>query len=263
VAHINGGERSEGAIDESIRHAVTKIASLHFVAAEVYGKRIIQMGEQPETVFTVGMLGADNARRLDKLSRQALEADLGLALAGPVALVTYHPTTAAAEQDAAGVAGMLAALDDHPDLAVVITGVNSDAGASAIAERLFAFAKTRAITVAVESLGWRRYLSLMALTSVVVGNSSSGVIEAPILGIPTVNIGDRQKGRLRGAGVIDAAPDATSILAALNRALEPEFRAIAAAAPSPFGDGHSAERICAVLKSFPLQTLGRKPFHDL
>ncbi|RAU23546.1 UDP-N-acetylglucosamine 2-epimerase (hydrolyzing) [Paramagnetospirillum kuznetsovii] len=263
LAHINGGERTEGAIDDSIRHAVTKMASLHFAAAEPYRTRIIQMGERPDTVFTVGMLGADNARRLDKLTRPALEADLGLSLAGPVALVTYHPTTADARQDEAGVAGMLAALDARPDLAVVITGVNADAGGNAIAERLAAFAESRANTICVDSLGWRRYLSLMAQASVVVGNSSSGVIEAPILGIPTVNIGDRQQGRLRGAGVIDAAPEAAAILAALDRALEPDFRARAAAAPSPFGDGHSAERICAAVKAFPLHTLGKKPFHDL
>lgn len=263
LAHIHGGEVTEGAIDESIRHAVTKMAHLHFVAAEPYRRRAIQLGERPESVFNVGALAADNLRRLAPLSRAELERDLGIALADPILLLTYHPTTADPAGDAAAVAALEAALAGHPAATLVVTGVNADAGGGAVAGALARLVTARANAVAVESLGWRRYLSLLALSSAMVGNSSSGMTEAPMMKVPTVNIGSRQKGRLRPPGVIDCAPDPAAVAAGLARALDPAFRAGLAAAPPPFGDGRTAERIVAILRDTPLDDLRAKPFHDL
>lgn len=263
LAHINGGELTEGAIDECIRHAVTKMASLHFTATEDYRRRVLQMGEREATVFNVGVLSADNLRLLRPLDRAQLETHVGIALTDPVVLATYHPTTADPEQDEASVAALFAALDSRPDATLVFTGVNADSGGAALAARIAAYVAGRANAVAVESLGKHRYLSMLALAAAVIGNSSSGVTEAPLMGVPCVNIGDRQKGRLRLPGIIDCRPDAAIVRAALARALDPQFRRAMADRPSPFGDGHAAERICDILKSFPLADLKTKPFVDI
>ncbi|MCC7015878.1 MAG: UDP-N-acetylglucosamine 2-epimerase (hydrolyzing) [Rhodospirillales bacterium] len=264
VAHIHGGEITEGAMDDSIRHAITKMASVHFAAAEPYARRIVQMGEPPERVFAVGALGVDAARALVPLDSATLDRDLGLPLRDPTLLVAYHPETAGADGGARGIAALLAALERLPEARVVVTGVNADPGREAIAGRLADYAARRRDRVTLhDSLGQRRYLSVMRRAAAVIGNSSSGVIEAPALGVPTVDIGARQQGRLKARSVIGAEENADAIAAALARALDPAFRAGFAGQALPYGGGGVAKKIAAILKSADLARLRRKRFHDL
>lgn len=264
VAHIAGGELTEGAIDESIRHAVTKLAHLHFVAAEDYRRRVIQLGEDPARVFTVGGLGGEAATTLDLLDRAALEESLELSLGTRSLLITFHPPTIDPKQAGTQMQAMLDALDRlGEDVALIFTMPNADAGGRALAEQLDAFAADRPNVRVFDSLGQLRYLSAMAQVSGVVGNSSSGLAEAPSFGVGTVNIGDRQDGRLRAQSVIDCAPEADAIHAALQRLFSPEFAAVAQAAENPNAKGDASRTITHVLADYPLEGLVRKRFHDL
>ena len=265
VAHIHGGELTEGAMDDAMRHAITKLSHLHFTAAYAYARRVIQMGEEPARVFQVGALGLDAVARTDYLDKQALEDDLGHSLAGPLLVITCHPETLARNVDDSAIAGsLLAALAERPDTRAVFTGVNADPGREAIDELIQAFVSDhpeRAHHHA--SLGQRRYLSLLRIADAVAGNSSSGLYEAPALGVPTVNIGGRQAGRLRAPSVIDCPEEPVAIGAALDRALDAAFRKTTSAASSPFGDGTTAQRIADILATVPVDGLIRKRFHDL
>lgn len=263
IAHLHGGETSEGAVDELFRHAITKLSHLHFVAAEPYARRVIQMGEHPSRVFQVGALGTDAIVHTPLLDRAAVERALGLTLARHLLLVTYHPETATGTDPAAAAEELVAALEPLEDATIVLTGVNADAGNQAIAARLAAFAGGHPDRVLMRaSLGQRLYLSAMALAAAVIGNSSSGIIEAPVMRVPTVNIGDRQKGRLRTASIIDCAADRQSIQAAIVRALDPGFRAGLAAMPHPYGAGDAGARIAAELARADLSALRGKTFYD-
>jgi UDP-N-acetylglucosamine 2-epimerase (non-hydrolysing) len=264
VAHAHGGELTEGATDDGFRHAVTKLAHLHFASCNEYRRRIIQMGEDPDRVFNVGALGIDAIRRMPLATRDEIEQAIDLPLGRGFFLVTYHPLTLASDAGLGGLEAMLAALDAFPQHAVVITGVNADVGHDAVARRLsnFAAGQPRRIRM-VASLGQRRYLGAMRECLAVVGNSSSGIIEAPAMKVPSVNIGDRQKGRLRADSVIDCAENAAAIQVALGRALSSDFRAATRAVRSPYGEGGAAERIAAVLRDYPLAGLLEKTFHDL
>ena len=263
VAHIHGGEVTEGAFDDGIRHAVTKLAHLHFTAAEPYRQRVIQLGEDPARVLNVGALAMDNLRTLDLMGRDGLAADLGLDLTSPLFVVTYHPVTLA-DDPARGARALTDALAQHPDAAIVITGVNADPGRDCVAEILHSFASTRdtARTKVVASLGQRRYLSLLKQADAVIGNSSSGIIEAPAIGTPTVNIGTRQAGRLRAPTVVDCDETPATINAAIDRVLTAGFRKQAPADQS-LGDGFAARRMVEVLRTASLGALRVKRFHDL
>lgn len=264
VAHIHGGELSLGAIDESLRHAITKLAHLHFVAAEPYRKRVIQLGENPSRVFCVGALGVAGIRSLPMLSRAELSAALGFDLSGPYALVTFHPATLDQGEAAAQCRDMLEALVAVPDLALVLTRAGADAGGGAVNRLLEAFAAERPGRCRVfASLGQLRYLSAMSWASVVAGNSSSGIIEAPSLKVPVVNVGDRQAGRIRAANVIDCGTDRASIATALARGLSPEFRASLANMRSPFEREGTVRLIKDTLKAVDLAGLLKKEFFDL
>jgi UDP-N-acetylglucosamine 2-epimerase (non-hydrolysing) len=264
IAHAHGGELTEGATDDGFRHAITKLAHLHFAACEDYRRRIVQMGEDPARVFDVGALGLDAIQRLPLASPDEVAQMVGLPLGNGFFLVTYHPLTLAADLGVGGLKAMLKALDAFPQHAVVVTGVNADVGHDAIAQQLSDYATHRPGRVRlVASLGQRRYLGAMRDCLAVVGNSSSGIIEAPAIKVPSVNVGDRQKGRLRAASVIDCAENAAEIQAALDRAISPEFRSVARKVQSPYGNGGAAERIAAVLRDYPLDGLLRKPFHDI
>jgi UDP-hydrolysing UDP-N-acetyl-D-glucosamine 2-epimerase len=264
VAHVSGGEVTEGAIDDCMRHAISKMSALHFVATDVYRRRIIQLGEAPDFVHTVGAMGAEAVRSLVPVSREELEQTLGMALTDPVFLVTYHPETACDRDQEAAIGQMAAALDAFPQARIVITGVNADPGNIAISRALECFASSRRDRVRlVSSLGQLRYLSLMRIAAAVIGNSSSGVVEAPVVGVPTVNIGDRQRGRYRARSVVDCAPDVSAITAAIHRVLSDEFRRQACEGTSELGDGNASERIVAVLKAVDLGQLSQKRFHDL
>jgi UDP-hydrolysing UDP-N-acetyl-D-glucosamine 2-epimerase len=261
IAHLHGGEATEGAIDESIRHAVTKLSHWHFAAAEQYADRIRQMGEAPDRVWNVGAPAMDNIAALDPVPKEALETFLGLTLRAPAFLVTYHPVTLEDDGGLAAMQALLAALDTGAG-SVVITGANADPGANAMRATLQAFADERPDRVVlVESLGARRYLSLMRHVDAVVGNSSSGLLEAPAVGVPTVDIGPRQQGRLRAPSVLHCGESAAEIRQALDTALNADHRAIAARRESPYGQSGAARRIVDLLTTVDL-TARAKPFVD-
>jgi N-acetylneuraminate synthase/UDP-hydrolysing UDP-N-acetyl-D-glucosamine 2-epimerase len=261
IAHIHGGELTEGAFDDAIRHAITKLSHLHFASAEPYRQRIIQLGENPDTVFCVGALGIDVINAMDLVPREDLATDLKLDLQAPVLLVTFHPTTLA-DDPTAGAAALTAALSRFPEATIVFTGINADPGHESVAAEIRSFAARHPSRVSEHaSLGNRRYLSLMKIANVVVGNSSSGVIEAPVLGTPTVNIGDRQSGRLRAASVFDCAETPDAIEAAIRRALA------FTASDSPqenllLGDGGVSRRIADTIATVDLERVLRKRFHN-
>jgi GDP/UDP-N,N'-diacetylbacillosamine 2-epimerase (hydrolysing) len=263
LAHLHGGELSEGAIDEAIRHSVTKMSHLHFVAAEPYRRRVVQLGEHPNRVFMVGGLGVDGIRRTKLLERPALEAALGFTLRPRNLLVTFHPVTLEGDSAATQLQALLEALDRLDDTGLIFTQPNADTGGREVAQMVTRYAATRPHVSVYESLGQLRYLSCLSQVDGVVGNSSSGLAEAPSFGIPTLNIGDRQLGRLRASSVIDCAPDADSIGRGLAQVFDPGFRAVARAASNPYGDGGASRRIVEVLSRHPLYDLLKKTFHDL
>ena len=265
IAHLHGGELSQGAVDDAMRHAITKMAWLHFPATAPAARRIIQLGEDPTRVFTVGALGVDNALRRPKLGKPALEGELGPLFGPTTALVTFHPVTLEHFDCARQIGELLAALDGLPDLWTVFTMPNADAGNRAVAEAIERFCETHPDKAhAFASLGARRYLSLLALADVCLGNSSSGIIEAPALGTPTVDIGERQAGRDRAAGVLHCEPRSAAIAATVRQALSPEVRHRARTCPNPYGDGHAAARIVDVLRRrMPITGPLMKRFCDL
>lgn len=265
IAHLHGGEATEGLIDEPIRHSVTKMAQIHFTATEEYRRRVIQLGEQPERVHCVGAIGLDNIRELKLLDRTALETTLSFRLGPPTFLVTYHPVTLETASAKAHAEALLAGLDAFPQARIVITLPNADTDSAGLRMRLLDYARTHADRVATfAALGSVRYLSVMAQCDVVVGNSSSGLIEAPSFGVPTVDIGDRQRGRLAPASVIRCPPDAEAIQHAITRALDPGFRAGLRDLRNPYGDGQATPRIVEVLRNCQLgEQLVKKRFFDL
>jgi UDP-N-acetylglucosamine 2-epimerase (non-hydrolysing) len=263
IAHLHGGELTEGAFDDSIRHAITKMSHLHFAAAESYASRIVQLGEDPDHVFCVGAPGLDALAHDPALSREALAETVEFPWHKRFALVTYHPETLADDGPATAVRALCVALAHTPDLAALITGVNADPERDVVAAALSAFADQEpASRRIVASLGQRRYLSAMHHAAVVVGNSSSGLIEAPAVGTPTVNIGGRQAGRLRAASVIDCATEEKAIAAAIRDALDPAFGTAAKTQSPPYGRGGASRAICEILATYPLDGLIRKRFHD-
>jgi UDP-hydrolysing UDP-N-acetyl-D-glucosamine 2-epimerase len=264
IAHIHGGETTEGSIDEAIRHALTKMAHLHFTAAEPYRQRVIQLGEHPDRVFNVGAPGLDNIRRIVPLTREKLECELGISLGRQLFAVTYHPETLQNRDPSVPMAELLSALDRFPSAVMVLTGANADPRGRVINEMIDDFVARRpGKALAVTSLGQLRYLSLLRHANCVIGNSSSGILEAPAIGTPTVNIGGRQRGRLRAVSIIDTDDSGDRIAEAIRHALTPEFRAVAARCVTPFGDGHAIERIKNVLVSHPIEKLLFKRFFDL
>lgn len=265
LAHIHGGETSEGAMDEYFRHAVTKMSHLHFVAAPAYARRVVQMGESPDRVFTVGALGLENFARLELPDVAALSKDLGFDLAGRYVLLTYHPATLADQSPMMALEEVLAALDQFPELKVLATKANADPGGRAINARLGAYTQANAARVhLVDSLGQVRYLAAMRGAAAVVGNSSSGIIEAPAIDVPTVNIGSRQDGRLKAAGIVDCPEERGAIVGALQRAFAPGFKPAMSSDSPPYGrPGPVAEKMVSILRGVELASLLRKSFFDL
>lgn len=263
IAHIHGGEASEGQIDEAIRHALTKMAHYHFVAADAYGARVIQMGEQPDRVFNVGAPGLDAIVEGDGMSFDAAMASVGFTPTKPLFLITYHPVTlrSGAADDARA---LLNALDDFLDASIIFTGTNADTDGDEIAYLIDAYVERHAPrAMQISSFGRERYVSVLKGADVVIGNSSSGIIEAPAVGTPTVNIGVRQKGRLRAPSVIDCDVDEASIKAAIVRALSPEVQENARSCDTPYGRGGASEKIARLLETLPLDNVLMKQFHTL
>lgn len=264
VAHLHGGETTEGAFDEAIRHAVTKMAQLHFVAARPYRDRVIQLGEAPERVFEVGGLGVDAIARIARMSRHELEADLGVDLAQRSLLITFHPVTLDAGSAEHQLHALLAALDDcEAGTTLIFTMPNADTGGRALRAIVEDYVAGRPDAHAFTSLGQRRYLSLLGEVDGVVGNSSSGLAEAPSFGIGTVNIGDRQAGRLKASSVIDCDPTRDGIAQALRRLRDADFVASLADTVNPYGRGGAGPAIVDVLRTVSLDGLVKKRFHDL
>lgn len=264
IAHISGGESTEGVVDEAIRHAVTKMSHLHFVAAEGYRKRVIQLGEDPGRVFNYGDPGLDNIRKLSLLSREELEKELKFKLGKLSFLIAYHPDDLDKKDLEARVGELLAALDNFPRANLIITGSNADAGGRLITGILREYAcnrhdRARFFT----NLGQIKYLSAMKHCQLVLGNSSSGIVEAPALKTATVNIGARQKGRLKADSIIDCREECADITSAIKKALSPQFQKQVANVRSLYGDCDASRRIKEELKQVRLEGILRKKFHDI
>lgn len=263
VAHIHGGETTEGAFDEAIRHSITKMSHLHFVGAQDYGRRVIQLGEQPGRVFVVGGLGIDVIKQTTLLDRAALEKSLDFALGKKNLLITFHPVTLEGSSSVAQMNALLEALDELDDTNLIFTMPNADTGGRELATLVEAYVRMRPHARVYSSLGYLRYLSCMQFVDGVVGNSSSGLAEAPSMRIGTVDIGDRQKGRLAADSVIHCEPDRDSIRAALQRLYDPAFQATLERTVNPYGDGGASKRIVEVLRDYPLDNILKKSFFDL
>ncbi len=263
IAHIHGGELTEGAIDDAIRHAITKMSHLHFVAAEEYRKRVIQLGEAPTRVWNVGSLGVEAIQRMKLMSRYALSKSVGFDLSKPYFLVTYHPVTLCSPQERGGVDSLLSALQAFPEHRILITGINADANNSEIRQSIAEFSSRHVRRVhCVMSLGQQRYLSAMRYADAVIGNSSSGLIEAPVLNVPTVNIGARQRGRIRALTVIDVPENEKAIIGGIRRALSKGRTLNRREKETLFGRRRVANKIVDVLANQPLDNILTKRFAD-
>lgn len=251
VAHIHGGEITEGAIDDALRHSITKLSHLHFVATEEYARRVKQMGEEEWRVVVTGAPALDNLRTIRKLKREELAEKLRFPLEPPPLLVTFHPVTLEYEKTEQRVEELLAALS-AVELPVIFTAPNADTNGRVIARKIQAYIRSHPRSCLVSNLGTEAYFNLMDFAVAMVGNSSSGLIEAPSLGLPVVNIGNRQRGRVRAANVIDVGYASGEIREGIRKALEPEFRAALKGIPNPYGSGYAAEAIVGRLKEVPV-----------
>lgn len=263
LAHLHGGEITEGAFDDAIRHSITKMSHLHFVAAEPYRQRVIQLGEAPERVFLTGGLGVDTIRKTRLLEREELESSLDFKFGKKNLLVTFHPVTLEKDTASAQMAELLKALDSLSGTHLILTMPNADTGSREMIRMIDRFAVSRPHAKAFISLGQLRYLSCIAHVDGVVGNSSSGLAEVPSFRKGTVNIGDRQRGRLKATSVIDCEPDCASIQSALQKLYSPEFQASLDSARNPYGEGGASEQVVDVLKHCNLSGLAKKSFYDL
>jgi len=263
VAHIHGGESTEGLIDEAIRHSITKMSHLHFTATEAYRERVIQMGEEPWRVTVSGAPGLDNLNEFSPLDKKELENLLGLILDPAPLLVTFHPVTLEYEDTEYHITQLLEALD-RLKTPVVFTFPNADTSGRVIIRAVEQYTTHRDDAIVLPSLGTTAYFSLMGYALAMVGNSSSGIIEAASFGLPVVNIGSRQAGRHRGANVMDSGYETDSIVKAVAMVTEEAFRKSIAGMLNPYGDGRASERIVKVLKSVDLgRELVIKKFHDI
>lgn len=265
IAHIAGGEISEGAIDDSLRHAITKLSALHLTATEPYRHRVIAMGEDPARVFNTGALGVGNLRSLpDEAPLEELEELTGFPVGRRTILVTYHAATLDTGDIDSRISALLGAIDDIPDISAVVTYPNNDDRGRRIIARLEEWAPERRRRVAlIPSLGRRRYHSMLRHVGAVVGNSSSGLVEVPSAGIPTVDIGIRQRGRIAGESVIHCGDSRAEIATAIRKALSPEMQRLAAQAENPYYKPDTLARMTDLLATYPLEGLLMKRFHDI
>jgi GDP/UDP-N,N'-diacetylbacillosamine 2-epimerase (hydrolysing) len=264
IAHLHGGETTEGAMDEAFRHAITKMSHLHFTSAEGYRERVIQLGEDPQRVFNFGAAAMDNLSRIALLDYAALETALGFRLGKRNVLVTFHPVTLENASASQQFAALLQALEELKDCHLIFTKPNADTDGRIIGDMIDAFVvQHKESAAAFTSLGQLRYLSTMCQMDGVVGNSSSGLIEAPSFHVGTVNIGDRQKGRIKADSVIDCSPDSASIRAALQKLLSADFRQSLATVVNPYGSGPVAHKIIQILATTSLEGVLKKPFYML
>ncbi|PRY13293.1 GDP/UDP-N,N'-diacetylbacillosamine 2-epimerase (hydrolysing) [Pontibacter ummariensis] len=264
IAHCHGGEATEGAFDESIRHSITKMAHIHFTATEEYRRRVIQLGEQPANVHHVGALGIENINRLELLDRQAFEESIDFKLGKRNVLVTFHPVTLENATAAHQFKELLRALDELEDTHLIFTKPNADTDGRVIIHLIDEYVKAHADrSAAFVSLGQLRYLSALQHVDAVVGNSSSGLLEAPSFRKATIDIGDRQRGRIKAESVISCSPDHAAIREALRKAFSTSFRASLREVKNPYGEKNASEEIIRVLKEVDTEGLLKKKFFDL
>ena len=250
IAHLHGGEITQGAMDESIRHAITKLSYLHFTSTEEYRKRVIQLGEEPERVFRVGATGIENIMKTSLLSKKELSKSIGFSLENPYVVATYHPVTLSESRVEQQLQNFLRVVREHREYRYIITKANADDGGEIINEVLEKFAEENENVLVVSSLGMKRYLSAVKYADFVAGNSSSGIIEVPSLKVPTINIGERQKGRIQAESVINCGESYEEISKAFCYAASEEAKRTAQSVRNPYGDGNTSEKIVAVIREF-------------
>jgi GDP/UDP-N,N'-diacetylbacillosamine 2-epimerase (hydrolysing) len=263
VAHLHGGETTEGSFDEAFRHSITKMAHLHFVAADVYRQRVIQLGEHPNRVFLVGGLGVDSLERLPLLSRADLEASLDFKLGDKNLLITFHPVTLEAGTSAAQMSELLSALANRNDTQLIFTLPNADTDGRLLTEMVRNFVANHSNARAYSSLGQLVYLSCIAQVDGVVGNSSSGLLEAPSFKKGSINIGNRQRGRLQASSVINCEPNRESITLSLKKLYSDSFQVTLDNVTSPYGEGGASIKVVNTLKNYSFDNILKKTFYDL
>ncbi len=263
VAHLHGGELTEGAFDDAFRHSITKMSHLHFVAAEEYRERVIQLGEQPDRVLLVGGLGIDNIKSLKLLDRAALEASLDFKLGPKNLLITFHPVTLETATAAEQMAELLGALAELEDTQLIFTMPNADTDGRQLIRMVEEFVTQHTNACAYTSLGQLRYLSCIAHVDGVVGNSSSGLAEVPSLKKGTINIGERQRGRLQATSVINCDPTRKSILSSIGKLYTFEFQNELIKVKNPYGDGGASEKIVDTINNYTFDGIVKKSFYDL
>lgn len=264
VAHIHGGESTEGAFDEALRHSITKMAHLHFVATDEYRQRVIQLGEQPDKIFNVGGLGIEAISNVKLLSRQELEKSLEISFSKKNLLITYHPVTLEGSDCSVNhVCELLDTLSKLVDTTLIITMPNADTGGMAIKAIIYEFANKCTNVKIFNSLGQSLYFSCLNNVDGIVGNSSSGLLEAPSFNIGTINIGNRQKGRIKAESIIDCEPNTDSISKALKTLYSSKFQKKLINVKNPYDNGHTSSAICEVLKKQNLTSICKKKFYDI
>jgi len=263
IAHINGGDVTSGAIDEAMRHSMTKMSHLHFTTTEEYRKRVIQLGEQPQHVFNVGALGVENILTMELLERASLEKELDFKFKEKNILVTFHPVTLENLAAEVQMKELLKALSGFPDFGLIFTKANADAEGRVINRLIDEFVVSHPNSKAYDSLGSKKYLSALRQVDMVVGNSSSGIIEVPSFGIPTINIGDRQAGRLQTKTVINVTPEAAAIEKAIEQGLDESFKVMSKQIKNPYGHWEASKKITEILLEASLENLLKKGFHDI
>ena len=263
VAHLHGGESTVGAFDEAMRHSITKMSQLHFVAAKAYADRVVQLGETPSKVFNVGGLGIDNIKNLNLLSLEELETSLQIELDKQSLLVTFHPVTLEDETGEHQMRELLDALSELKDTSIIFTMPNADTGGRRLIKMINEYVSQNVNSHVFTSLGQLRYLSCLAHVDAMVGNSSSGLIEAPSLKKGTINIGDRQLGRLQATSVINCPPEKYAIGRALEKLYSADFQASLAQTINPYGEGGASVKIVEILSTVTLDGILKKIFHDL
>lgn len=263
IAHLHGGETTEGAYDEAIRHSITKFSHLHFTSTEAYRKRVIQLGEQPEMVFNVGAIGLDAIKNLKLLNKEEFEKSIGFKLKKRNVLITYHPVTLEKEAPIQTFENILQALDELSETGLIFTHANSDKNGRVINKMITEYVEIhRDKAVAFKSLGQLRYLSALQFVDFVIGNSSSGILEVPAFHIPTINIGDRQKGRINCESVINSTNSLEDIKKSITFAIDKQFRETIQQQEMLYGNGTAAEKILKVIKEYPIILL-KKTFYDI
>ncbi|MBZ3682651.1 UDP-N-acetylglucosamine 2-epimerase (hydrolyzing) [Providencia rettgeri] len=265
IAHISGGDITSGALDDSIRHSITKLSSIHFTTTETYKKRVIQLGEEPSKVFNVGNLCIDNFKKINKASKEELENFLGFNLSNHSQniLVTLHPETTYSSQTELNTI-FFTALKKLKDTGIIITYPNHDAGSDEIIKHIQSLQRYLPEYVCVkESLGMRYYHSLLQYVNAVIGNSSSGITEVPSYGIPTIDVGNRQEGRIRANSVFNCSYNEQEITALLKYVLEPNIQSQIKNTVNPYGDGNTSEKIVSILKKISPPNLIKKKFYDI